>query len=241
MADELAMLSQFLSSDDARVVLWLGAIALLVIAVFLVVPVLGDFVEDSRYVRTVCRPGAATSHHVLVPDGVGGTELVDHLLLLPDAIVVLIEKRYSGVIFAGEQIEEWTQLVGTHSYKFPNPLRHLELVVSMVRAAADTQQVAGRIVFAPDSEFPKGKPPQVSRLQELPDDLEVDATQQVALPLQGTWDALWQERGTAGGSGAVMSRGAPQLRGKSRVYAGAGVLAAALLTLGLALWATLQT
>ncbi|UCE89650.1 MAG: NERD domain-containing protein [Pseudomonadota bacterium] len=235
MTETLAMLAEALSSDGARFALWAGALLLLAIALLMILPALGDFLEDSRYVRAICRPGAATYHHVLIPDGVGGTELVDHLSLLPHGIVVLMEKRYSGVIFAGEQIEEWTQLVGTHSYKFPNPLRHLEVIVSLVRNAAGTQQVSGRIVFAPDSEFPKGKPPPVSRLQELRGDLDVPESEAIPTPLQAAWDALIQGRGgDAQEAKPPLAIGAPQLRGKRRVYAGAVALVAALL-LGVAL------
>jgi hypothetical protein len=100
------------------------------------------------------------------------TVYIDYIMLIPSGIFVLNIMNYNGIIFAGENVELWTQLVNKKSYKFPNPLRDLEICESAVRGVLTECNVIGHIAFESNCKFPKGKPPKISLLHEMQDELE---------------------------------------------------------------------
>jgi len=100
------------------------------------------------------------------------TVYIDHLMLIPSGILVLNIMKYNGIIFGGENVELWTQLINQKSYKFPNPLRDLEVCESAIRGAIKDCNIIGHIAFESDCQFPKGKPAKISLLHEMQNELE---------------------------------------------------------------------
>lgn len=107
-------------------------------------------------------------HDIIIPDGRGGLTQLDHVALTRQGLLVVETKNYSGAIFGGERDAKWTQRLGGRSYRFQNPLRQNHLHLSAVRALQLTVPVSGLVVFTEDAAFPKGVPPGVTRLSELP-------------------------------------------------------------------------
>src|SRR3954452_19283782 len=67
------------------------------------------------------------------PDGTGWTQ-IDHLVRLPDRILVVETKNLGGRLHGGERDERWTQRFGPHSRSILNPLRQNALHLAAVRA-----------------------------------------------------------------------------------------------------------
>ncbi len=88
-----------------------------------------------RVARLLRRHGAEASHDVLLPhpDGAGWTQ-IDHLVRLPDRILVVETKNLGGRLSGGARDERWTQRFGPRSYAIQNPLRQNALHLAAVRA-----------------------------------------------------------------------------------------------------------
>ena len=62
--------------------------------------------------------------NVTIPDGLGGTTQIDHVIVSRHGVFVVETKNWKGWIFGSEDDREWTQKFrGGHSQKVPNPLR----------------------------------------------------------------------------------------------------------------------
>ena len=112
---------------------------------------------------------AGTDHlaDVLVPDGMGGFFHLDFVLLTPAAILVIDLRDVAGNIFGGDQMTEWTAIGKKRRYTFQNPQHALYDRMAAVQSLAGEVPVEGRIVFSTRSEFPKGKPRYVVRIDGL--------------------------------------------------------------------------
>jgi restriction system protein len=79
---------------------------------------------ETAVARKLAFLGAPSLHDVILADSRGLTQ-VDHLVLGPDAILVLETKTYSGFITGGLHSREWTQHLGQGSTRtgFQNPTR----------------------------------------------------------------------------------------------------------------------
>ena len=104
---------------------------------------------------------------VLVPDGMGGEIHVEHLILTARGIVVVDVKRYQGVIFASDRMDQWTSIGPDGRSTFQNPIGTLYDRVAAVRQLVRDVDVAGFVLFPPAADFSKGQPKDVV----LPDDL----------------------------------------------------------------------
>ncbi len=91
----------------------------------------------------------------------------DYILLRKDGILVLEFKDYAGHIYASEQINEWTQVIGSKSYKFANPFFELERKVELLRQVIGNEKIDTVILFTDKADFPKGRPQNVLLLKEL--------------------------------------------------------------------------
>jgi len=101
--------------------------------------------------------------NIIVPDGVGGLIEIEHLVLLKQGILLLETNPISGVIFAADKMENWSQVFDGRSYKFINPLYRLQLTQQAISELVPDINVFCRLVFmADDASFPKGKPEKVS-------------------------------------------------------------------------------
>jgi len=115
---------------------------------------------------------------------------VEHLVLQPDGLTLLMLRPYRGNIFAAEKIDMWTQVLGHHSYKFPNPLYELERDTQLLRAMLHGVQVKGMVVFGQGSHFPKGKPAQIYDFRMLRAEADKTGKKPVPEKLLSAWATM---------------------------------------------------
>nr|WP_298717973.1 NERD domain-containing protein [uncultured Steroidobacter sp.] len=108
--------------------------------------------------------------NVLIPNGNGGQIHVHYLLLTQRGLLVADLLDRPGAIFGGDQMLEWTAIGKKQRYTFPNPQHALYDRMAAVRLLTGEVPVEGRLLFTVKSEFPKGKPRNVLRIDDLTDD-----------------------------------------------------------------------
>jgi hypothetical protein len=120
-----------------------------------------------RLKRTVSAACQDMMMDVLVPDGMDGHLHVDFLLLTQRGILVLDLRETAGMIFGGDQMDEWTVMARNRRYSFANPQGGLYDRVAAVRLLAGDTPVEGRVLFTTRARFPKGRPRSVLMLDVL--------------------------------------------------------------------------
>lgn len=108
--------------------------------------------------------------NVLIPNGNGGQIHVHYLLLTQRGLLVADVMDRPGAIFGGDQMLEWTAIGKKQRYTFPNPQHALYDRMAAVRLLTGEVPVEGRLLFTTRSDFPKGKPRNVLRIDDLTDD-----------------------------------------------------------------------
>lgn len=104
---------------------------------------------------------------VLLPDGMGGEIHLEHLVLTAKGILVINVKRYEGVIFASDRMDEWTVIGPQGRSAFPNPQGSLYDRVAAVRQLIRDVKVTGYILFPAGADFSKGRPRDILLPEEL--------------------------------------------------------------------------
>jgi hypothetical protein len=105
--------------------------------------------------------------NVLIPNGNGGHIHVHYLLLTQRGLLVVDLLDLPGAIFGGDQMIEWTVIGKKRRFTFPNPQHTLYDRMAAVRLLTGDVPVEGRVVFTLRSQFPKGKPRNVLRIDDL--------------------------------------------------------------------------
>jgi hypothetical protein len=105
--------------------------------------------------------------NVLIPNGNGGHIHVHYLLLTQRGLLVADLLDLPGAIFGGDQMIEWTVIGKKRRYTFANPQHTLYDRMAAVRLLTGDVPVEGRVLFTVRSEFPKGKPRNVLRIDDL--------------------------------------------------------------------------
>lgn len=150
--------------------MWLY-IGLTFIAVLTLAILLVRYLRRTQYTRQINKLISDISrselHHILVPDAVDGEVWLDCLLLTDGGLLVLDIRDYTGNLFGGESINEWTQLIGVKSLKFNNPLLELPARIQAVQALVGDIPVTGQVVFTRRGKFPKGLPNGVCMVDEV--------------------------------------------------------------------------
>lgn len=108
--------------------------------------------------------------NVLIPNGMGGQIHVHYLLLTQRGLLVADLLERPGAIFGGDQMLEWTAIGKKQRYTFANPQHALYDRMAAVRLLTGEVPVEGRLLFTLKSDFPKGKPRNVLRIDDLTDD-----------------------------------------------------------------------
>lgn len=160
-------------------------------------PALRDGFEDWLIRRALGRMGREVLNRVVLPDGIDGRVNIDYLVLTDEGVTVVRVKRYPGVIFGGDKVDQWSQVIDNGSYRFPNPLRELRSQVGVVRSLIPGVPVEGMLLFGRDSQFPKGKPDGVYLMSELKRKARnsgVQASASVPDELMESWKALRTQR-----------------------------------------------
>lgn len=110
-------------------------------------------IHDFRTNRCLGSLGLEQISNVKCPDGLDNFFVFDRLVLLDHAILIINYKKYPGRIFASEKIDQWTQILGQKSYKFPNPLFKLNLQVQALQKCLPDVPVEACIFFDSSAEF----------------------------------------------------------------------------------------
>lgn len=126
---------------------------------------------------------------VVIPDGIGGLIEIDRLILTERGLLVIETYPISGHLFGSEQIDQWTQITEGRSFKFANPLRHIHNAKYALQLLAPKVPIYSRVVFTAASDFPKGRPEDVSTLQSLEQDLQA---MREAPKMSATSQLAWQ-------------------------------------------------
>lgn len=108
--------------------------------------------------------------NVLLPNGNGGQIHVHYLLLTQRGLLVADLLDRPGAIFGGDQMMEWTAIGKKQRYTFANPQHALYDRMAAVKLLTGDVPVEGRLLFTLRSEFPKGKPRNVLRIDDLPEE-----------------------------------------------------------------------
>ena len=145
---------------------------LMLVALYFLYPSIKLKISEYKNKKILNSLGKHQLKNVAIQLSLDETVYIDYLILVPTGIFVLNVMKYSGIIFAGENVEQWTQLLNKKSYKFPNPLRDLEIGESAIRGVFEDLNVIGHIAFESNCQFPKGKPNKISLLHEMQDELE---------------------------------------------------------------------
>ena len=111
--------------------------------------------------------------NVLVPNGNGGQIHIHYLLLTQRGLLVVDLLDHPGAVFGGDQMIEWTVIGKKRRFTFANPQHALYDRMAAVRQLTGEVPVDGRVLFTTRSDFPKGKPRYVVRIDELTEDFPV--------------------------------------------------------------------
>jgi hypothetical protein len=144
--------------------------------------------------RCLDRLGIAQVNSVQCPDGLGGEFTIDRIVLHAEGISIVSAKRFPGKIFCADGIDEWTQMLGNKSFKFPNPLYELDLQIKSLESCLPGVSVDGFLFFDHQAEFPKGSPLRVFQPVSVPDRLQPNRSQSLDPELRKAWDRLREFR-----------------------------------------------
>ena len=105
--------------------------------------------------------------NVLIPNGNGGQLHLNYLLLTERGLLILDMFDIPGAVFGGDQMFQWTAIGRKLRFTFSNPQPILYDRIAAVKLLAGDVPVDGRLIFTQRSEFPKGKPKLVLRIDQL--------------------------------------------------------------------------
>jgi hypothetical protein len=123
--------------------------------------------ENRQIAQLIRRLGVRSIRGLRLADGTGGEVTLDYLLLTRDCLLVVGIKRYSGLIFGGPKMDQWTQVIKRVSYKFRNPDEYLLRQVNAVRALVPGVEVRGIHLFTHSARFARDKPANVLSTRDL--------------------------------------------------------------------------
>lgn len=149
--------------------------------------------------------GVKYLHNAVFPDGIDGLVFIDYLILAPSGFIVLDVNHIEGLLFGGETVDQWSQVVNNKTYKFNNPLyanqQKCQAIIWNIEQHAGNenkpdwqnhQHIHGWVTFTNAGNFPKGIPSQVSMIDELKQNLGelITSNQTVSSELNEMWDQL---------------------------------------------------
>lgn len=171
---------------------WGTSLALLLGAVVFTWPMLRSRLERQRMEKRIAAVGVAQLRNVLLDDGMGGQSFYERLLLTPDGILILVSNPRDGIIFGGERMDTWAQVLGKRTFRFANPLYSMEGLLSTLRYHLPTIALQGHVLFLGSCSFPKGKPQGVWSLDELAEAGQNEVKKAVVPVLKDAWNDIGQ-------------------------------------------------
>jgi hypothetical protein len=149
-----------------------GAVVVLALAVWIFLKIRA-FRARRALDAAISSVGYEMLKNVLVPNGNGGQIHVNYVLLTQRGVLVADLLDLPGAVFGGEQMLEWTAIGKKRRYTFTNPQHALYDRMAAVKLLIGDVPVEGRVIFTLRSSFPKGKPRNVLRIDDLADDFPV--------------------------------------------------------------------
>lgn len=153
--------------EHATVIVFAAVAVILVLAIVVFSKPIRNFIDRFRVNRAIRRMGTESMSNIVLSDGMDGHVFIEHLVMTPSEVLVVSVRRYSGAIFAAENMDMWAQVTDGGSYKFPNPLHEIEAATAAVKSHLPDTAINGIILFDRDSTFPKGKPDGVMHISEI--------------------------------------------------------------------------
>jgi hypothetical protein len=150
---------------------------------------------DRQIGKALSRLGSGIFRDLTVHDGIDGLLNIDYVILTETNITLVMVKRFEGYIYGARGIDEWTQMIRGGSYRFPNPLNQLQLVINTIRTMIPGIPVTGFILFSDNCSFPKDKPAGANLMSDLPKH-KARKKAQVPEKLEAAWHLL-KERAAA--------------------------------------------
>lgn len=174
------------------VVTWSVALLPLFIALLLVWRPLRCLLQLRRRQKLISGYGVERLDNVILEDGIGGHQVLEHVLLAANGIRVLLPRQCSGALFGSDNIDRWTQMVGGKSFHFENPMHQLDELLAALRYQLPGIPVDGWLLLSGECTFPKGRPSRILLLEEI--DTQDRAVDQAVLPvLDEAWQKLKQQ------------------------------------------------
>ncbi|HEY5810310.1 MAG TPA: NERD domain-containing protein [Povalibacter sp.] len=149
-----------------------GAAALLALLVWIFLRIQA-FRTRRAIDASIASVGYEMLKNVLLPNGNGGQIHLNYVLLTQRGVLVADLLDLPGAVFGGEQMLEWTAIGKKRRYTFANPQHALYDRMAAVKLLIGDVPVEGRVIFTVRSSFPKGKPRNVLRIDDLADDFPV--------------------------------------------------------------------
>lgn len=146
---------------------WGFASFLLLMALLLAWRPLGLLRLARRRQQLISAYGVARLDNVILDDGMGGQTVLEHILLTPQGLLVLLPRHCDGALFGGDKIDSWTQMAGGKSFHFANPLHQLQELLATLHYHLPGIPAEGRVLFSGNCRFPKGRPGRILLLDEL--------------------------------------------------------------------------
>jgi hypothetical protein len=187
------MMFDFLERLDPRLVaIAVGVLALIALGVWSYARL--RRIAELRSLRAALKDASyELAHDVLIPDGMDGRLHLDFLLLTQRGILVLDLREVPGMIFGGDQMNDWAVMTRTRRYSFANPQGPLLDRVAAVRQFAGDTPVEGRVLFTSRARFPKGRPKSVLMLDSLKLEyapVDKGAMQSVVARFRPDWESV---------------------------------------------------
>ncbi len=177
-------------AENIPLIIVITMAVILLLAILVVGKPIRNLFDRFRLTRAIKRLGTASMSNVVLSDGMDGHVFIEHLVLTPSHVLVVSVRRYSGAIFAAENMDMWAQVTDGGSYKFPNPLHEIEIATAAVKSLLPDVAVNGIILFGRDSTFPKGKPDGVMHISEIAKLPAPGRETVISEPVKKAWDRL---------------------------------------------------
>jgi len=189
MSEQFIGLKEF-TINNPDLVTWFVVALFVLMGLLLQKAWVKEYLSEWKLKRLLRSIGVDSLHNVTIQDEMDGKIFIENLILMPDKILILGVKKYKGLIFAADNIDLWTQVIGNKSYKFENPLRQLESDVLALNSKIENSKVEEKVLFIHGAEFPKGKPVNVIEIADVIAWRDASRQAEVPAALQADWKKL---------------------------------------------------
>lgn len=189
MPEHFISLKEF-TINNPSLVTWIITALLVLVGLLLQKAWIKEYIREWKLKRLLRSIGVDSLHNVTIQDEMDGKIFIENLILMQDKILILGVKKYKGLIFAADNIDLWTQVIGNKSYKFENPLRQLESDALTLKSKIENSKIEEKVLFIHGAEFPKGKPDNVVEIPDMIAWRDASAPAEISESLQADWKKL---------------------------------------------------